>query len=235
MDRSLLHLDLPARLESLPSLHAALEGLGGDLEDEGRADLALMAVELVTNAIRHSGADASGRIGLDVVHRPGTVRLEVRDRGPGFDPEPGTPTTRQVGGRGLFLVEQLADRWGCAREEGAFFVWAEMWEGGRTRHRRVAPRMLAVGEGVVAPPEPPIPSAEGIAAMSDAELKDELNLLAADERITSRRRRHLHAHIDALRIELVHRLETPRADAVLSRDDLAELARVLSRRMPSPS
>ena len=170
-----------------------------------------------------------------MVHDPGTVRLEVRDRGPGFDFEPGTPSTRQLGGRGLFLVEQLADRWGCVREEGAFLVWAEVWAGGRTRHRRVAPRMLAVGEGVVAPPDAPIPSREGIAAMTDAELKDELNLLAADERVTSRRRRHLHAHIDALRIELAHRLEVPRTDAVLSHDDLAELARVLSRRMPSPS
>jgi hypothetical protein len=95
--------------------------------------------------------------------------------------------------------------------------------------------MLAVGEGVVAPPDAPIPSQEGIAAMTDAQLKDELNLLAADERVTSRRRRHLHAHIDALRIELAHRLEAPRTDAVLTHDDLAELARVLSRRMPSPS
>ena len=235
MEARRVHLDLDARLESLPGLHTALEGVGEGLDDEGRADLALLAVELVTNAIRHSHAAPAGRIGLDVVHHPGTVRVEVRDPGPGFHPEPATPTSRQLGGRGLFLVEQLADRWGHAREEGLFLVWAEIWAGGRTRHRRVAPRMLAVGEGVVAPPPAPIPSAERIRAMSDADLKDELNLLAAEERGTSRRRRHLHAHIDALRIEVAHRLETPRSDPVLSNEDLAELARVLSRRMPAPS
>jgi len=236
MDPRRVHLDLPARLESLPDLHVALERAGEGLDDERRADLALLAVELVTNAFRHSGADAGDLIGLDVVHLPGTVRVEVRDLGPGFDPDPGTPTHSQLGGRGLFLVEQLADRWGHVREEGAFVVWAEMWAGGRTRHRRVPPRMLVVGEGAVASPEAPIPTAERIAAMWDADLKDELNLLADEEREVSRRRRHLHAHIDALRVEVARRLEgPPRVDTVLSRGDLAELARVLSHRMPAPS
>lgn len=116
---------------------------------------------------------------------------------------------------------------GSAREEDDFLAWAEIWAGGRTRHRNVAPRMLAVGEGAVAPADAPIPSAERIAAKSVADLKDELTLLADEERAVSRRRRHLHARIDALRIEVSRRLETPPADAVLSR--------VLSRRIPAPS
>ena len=230
-----VHLDLPARLESLPGVHGALAQVGPDLEPDARADLALLAVELVTNAVRHSGAGPGELVALDLSVAPGTARVEVRDPGGGFDPGGGTPTDRQLGGRGLFLVEQLADRWGLVREGPCFLAWAELWTDGRTRHRRVPPRMLPLGSEAVAPDEEPIPSASEVRALSDAGLKDELNLLAEEERAVSGRRRHLHRHIDALRLELERRLEVPRADAVLSAADLAELARMLSLRMPSPS
>ncbi len=226
-----VHLDLPPRLVSLPGVHEAVAGLEAEgLGDGRRGDLALIAVELVTNAVRHSGSD--GPVGLDLTAVPGAVRLEVRDRGPGFDPDPGTPTLQQVGGRGFFLVEQLADRWGHARDAGGFLVWAELWTGGRTRHRRVPPRMLALGDAVDDPPASPVPGDDEIAAMSDSALKDELNLLAEDERRVSARRRHLHAHIDAMRRDLARRLASPRTDAILSEADLAELARLLAGRMP---
>jgi hypothetical protein len=226
-----VHLELPARPASLPGVHGAVAGLEApELGDEGRGDLALLAVELVTNAMRHSGSTEP--VGLDVTAVPGAVRIEVRDRGPGFDPDPGTPTLRQVGGRGLFLVEQLADRWGYAHDGDGFLVWAELWTGGHTRHRRVPPRMLALGDAVDDPPEPPVPGDKEIAALPDAVLKDELNLLAEDERRVSARRRRLHAHIDAMRREVARRLSSPRTDAILSEADLAELARLLAGRMP---
>ena len=230
-----VHLDLPARLESLPAVHGALAQMGPGLTPEARDDLALLTLELVTNAVRHSGAGPGARLGLDLSVTEGTVRIEVRDPGPGFDPALATPTDRQVGGRGLFLVEQVADRWGLARENGGFLVWAELWTEGRTRHRRVPPRMLTVGADAVPSPVQPIPSASETAALSDAALKDELNLLADEERAVSGRRRELHLHIDALRLEVARRLEVPRSDTVLSAADLAEVARVLSQRMPAPA
>ena len=62
-------------------------------------------------------------------HRQGTIRVEVRDGGGGFDP--GTPRPRSgeeaagYGGYGLFLVERMASRWGVERDDGTL-VWFEL-------------------------------------------------------------------------------------------------------------
>jgi hypothetical protein len=136
----------------------------------------------------------------------------------------------------MFLLDQLADRWGVSREDG-FLVWGELWTGdGRTRHRRVAPRMLPVGHGAVHD-EPDdgiaIPEGAALAALQDEELKDLLNVLADEERSVSARRRNLHRRIDPLRAELARRLAEPREDAVLSSADLDAVARMLDGRMPA--
>jgi len=52
------------------------------------------------------------------------VRVEVADHGPGFAAAPGRPDAEDIGGRGLFLVDRLADRWGTA--EGGTRVWFEL-------------------------------------------------------------------------------------------------------------
>ena len=67
-------------------------------------------------------------ITLDLEVRPGTVRVEVRDPGPGFsrpsfDDQPPLGTS----GRGLYLVDALADRWGVSRTPGGEArVWFEI-------------------------------------------------------------------------------------------------------------
>jgi anti-sigma regulatory factor (Ser/Thr protein kinase) len=48
----------------------------------------------------------------------------VTDHGPGFEPAPARPGPDQVAGRGLFLVDALADRWGSA--DGGTRVWFEV-------------------------------------------------------------------------------------------------------------
>jgi anti-sigma regulatory factor (Ser/Thr protein kinase) len=49
--------------------------------------------------------------------------VEVADDGPGFEPRPQTPDQDSRSGWGLYLVDQLADRWGVTRSEagGAWF------------------------------------------------------------------------------------------------------------------
>ncbi|HEX7168420.1 MAG TPA: ATP-binding protein [Acidimicrobiales bacterium] len=83
---------------------------------------ALIASELVTNAVRHARTDV-------VVHLEGrddAVYLEVHDRGRGkprfLDQSPDTP-----GGLGLPIVEALASSWGVSRDGAAGkAVWAEV-------------------------------------------------------------------------------------------------------------
>ena len=69
-------------------------------------DIELVVSELVTNAIR-AGADAV-HIALQVHH--GELELDVTDDGPGW-PRLAQPGELEPRGRGLVLVDALADAW----------------------------------------------------------------------------------------------------------------------------
>src|SRR5204863_1301862 len=86
-------------------------------------DLRLLVSELVTNAVRHGGADEAGVVSLRLLLEPLRIRVEVTDMGPGFDLN--VPTTRDEGGWGLVFVDRLADRWGI-EHDGATKVWFEI-------------------------------------------------------------------------------------------------------------
>jgi anti-sigma regulatory factor (Ser/Thr protein kinase) len=104
---------------------AALEALPGGGLDEARAHTArLLTSEIVTNSVRHGGSGDEDWIGFEVALSPSALRVEVADRGPGFTPDPAAPAPDDPAGRGLFLVDQLADRWGSA--DGGTRVWFEL-------------------------------------------------------------------------------------------------------------
>jgi anti-sigma regulatory factor (Ser/Thr protein kinase) len=75
----------------------------------------LLVSELVTNAIRHGGADAATSLELELAVKPRTIRVEVKDPGEGFPLEPTADPDRE-GGWGLVLLDHLADRWGIERD-----------------------------------------------------------------------------------------------------------------------
>ncbi|MET7474729.1 ATP-binding protein [Streptomyces sp. NPDC005648] len=115
--------------QSVPRSRAALRtvlcewGLGQDVLES--AELALS--ELVTNALRVP-VPSDRQVGVGFVYCVETqvLRLEVSDAGGGC-PVLRTPDDDETCGRGLLLVEALADRWGvCGREGGiGKTVWAE--------------------------------------------------------------------------------------------------------------
>ncbi|MEU6480493.1 ATP-binding protein [Streptomyces sp. NPDC047017] len=85
-------------------------------------DAVLLASELVGNAVRHTGARV---FGLRMRRRRGWVRVEVRD------PSRGLPCLMPVqeldiSGRGVFLVDKLADRWGVDLLPRGKTTWFEM-------------------------------------------------------------------------------------------------------------
>jgi anti-sigma regulatory factor (Ser/Thr protein kinase) len=103
----------------------ALAALPAGALDAGHAHTArLLVSEIVTNSVRHGGAGEGDWIGLDVALSPAALRVEVTDPGPGFVPHPALPDPDDPGGRGLFLVEQMADRWGHA--DAGTRVWFEV-------------------------------------------------------------------------------------------------------------
>ncbi|MFG2847623.1 ATP-binding protein [Kitasatospora sp. NPDC048296] len=85
----------------------------------------LLLGELFANAVQHSDAPADRLIEVRFALISDRLRLEVHDAGSG------RPTLRSVDldderGRGLLLVNELAERWGCCPRAGGIgkFVWA---------------------------------------------------------------------------------------------------------------
>jgi anti-sigma regulatory factor (Ser/Thr protein kinase) len=102
--------EFPSAPQSVPSARHALDGLYGELGEELHDTAVLLISELVTNSVKHSKVRA-GVIELVATMTPRYVRVEVSDDGEGFDLQP-APHTDSDSGRGLGLVQELADRWG---------------------------------------------------------------------------------------------------------------------------
>jgi anti-sigma regulatory factor (Ser/Thr protein kinase) len=100
--------------------------LPDSLAESQRGALRLLVSELVTNSIRH-GAGTEAPVALDARIDGGTIRVEVRDRGAGFEMRRPVPrgAAAGFGGYGLFLVERMATRWGVDTGDGTR-VWFEL-------------------------------------------------------------------------------------------------------------
>lgn len=110
------------------------EALAGRLDDEDIGTVVLLTSELVTNAVIHPKIPPGSNVALRIyVHEHG-VRVEVEDRGHGFDPA-APKVTSPHGGRGLFLVDRCASSWGAGATGGGpdrrFCVWFEFANGDR--------------------------------------------------------------------------------------------------------
>ena len=101
-----------------------VELLGDRLGELDLFDVSVLVSELVTNAVRHAGADERQTVLVHVALAPGVVRVEVCDRGPGFAP-PAAPRARpEGGGNGLVLLARMSTDWGVAADGGTC-VWFE--------------------------------------------------------------------------------------------------------------
>jgi len=94
--------------------------------DRVRNDALLVASELVTNAVLHSGADSEQTIDVQLIRTADTLIISVLD--PGVDggvAEVELEDRPTHGGWGLRVVAELARRWGRERRDG-YRVWAEL-------------------------------------------------------------------------------------------------------------
>jgi anti-sigma regulatory factor (Ser/Thr protein kinase) len=89
----------------------------------------LLASELSTNAVTHTASGDHGIFDVTIGRRPHSVRIEVRDAGSGGVPVARPQDGLAEDGRGLGLVELLADRWGHTGDEGGRSVFFELrWQ-----------------------------------------------------------------------------------------------------------
>jgi anti-sigma regulatory factor (Ser/Thr protein kinase) len=103
-----------------------LQALRGYLRPDVQERIELLVSELVTNSVRHGVLDERDQVEIHVTASNRTVRVSVADPGLGFTrPDPPDPGSDQASGWGLYLVDQIADRWGVARN-GNTVVWFEL-------------------------------------------------------------------------------------------------------------
>jgi anti-sigma regulatory factor (Ser/Thr protein kinase) len=117
-------LDLPCDTEAPAAVRGALADQGR--LGWGMGDAMLVASELVTNAVLHSGCSGEDVLHITATLGGGSVRICVED--PGL--AGGAATLLQVrefseAGIGLLIVDQLVARWGAERD-GGYRVWAEL-------------------------------------------------------------------------------------------------------------
>jgi anti-sigma regulatory factor (Ser/Thr protein kinase) len=116
------------------------EGLDPDLDHT----VCLLVSEIVTNAIRHSGQDEDARLVLAARLTPDFVRIEVRDGGPGFDPD----VRHDASGFGLRMLDLLSARWGVEHDGSGTRVWFEVdrrrrrFQRGVTRPEKATPEQV---------------------------------------------------------------------------------------------
>jgi anti-sigma regulatory factor (Ser/Thr protein kinase) len=86
----------------------------------------LLTSELCTNALQHSQSGNGGTFEVTVYHRPGSLRIEVRDDGSASTPVLQSFDSCSEDGRGLEIVECLAHRWGQRGDEYGRCVYFEL-------------------------------------------------------------------------------------------------------------
>lgn len=106
-------LRLPPDVSAPALARRTINDLLASLPGPLRAQLSLVASELVTNVLRHcSASDPAATLTLALA--PDRVTLVVTDAGTGFDPVE-RPSGHPSGGWGLQVLDAIADRWWVER------------------------------------------------------------------------------------------------------------------------
>ncbi|GAA1545738.1 hypothetical protein GCM10009678_30490 [Actinomadura kijaniata] len=92
-----------------------------------RDDAELVIAELVANSLRHTpSGQPGGEVTVTVTVRDGWARVTVADSGPGDWERPDlTPDELEVYGRGLLIVDVVADKVGHDVSQDGQVMWAE--------------------------------------------------------------------------------------------------------------
>jgi serine/threonine-protein kinase RsbW len=94
------------------------------LPEPVREEVALVATELLGNAVRHARALNDGKMAVEWGVGEYGVEIAVTDGGSATVPEVRDAEPTEARGRGLAIVATLATRWGVERTNAETTVWA---------------------------------------------------------------------------------------------------------------
>jgi anti-sigma regulatory factor (Ser/Thr protein kinase) len=117
-------LDLPTAVVSVPvARHVTLDVLRSWGSPHDLDDAALLVSELVSNVVDHAHAETA--LTLELSLAGDWLRISVAD-GSAIRPVVREMQTHRPRGRGLQLVEAIADRWGVEDHHGGKRIWFEL-------------------------------------------------------------------------------------------------------------
>jgi anti-sigma regulatory factor (Ser/Thr protein kinase) len=119
-----LRVGLPATRDAPTWAREWVSEALGDISSNRIEAARLLVSELVANSVRHAKLGPQDRVALSLEISDRCVKVEVADPGAGLEPVSSTEPNVE-GGYGLFLLDQMADRWGV-RFEGVTTVWFEL-------------------------------------------------------------------------------------------------------------
>lgn len=118
-----------------------------------RDDVVAVAVELATNAVRHTGSGRGGLFAVEIGWYMRAVRATVADQGAPSGPRL-IDDPMADNGRGLRMVHELSSRTGVTGDHRCRLVWAEVpWPGDAGLRPVIFPPCEAVvrdGQGILA-------------------------------------------------------------------------------------
>ncbi|GAB3194773.1 ATP-binding protein [Geodermatophilus arenarius] len=114
-------VDLPPAPRSVPvARHVARETLRAWQAPQDADDVALLVTELVADVVDHVGGGSV--LSLELEYSDGWLRIAVSD-GSGGRPVVGELRGDQPRGRGMQIVDAIADSWGVEDVDGGKRVW----------------------------------------------------------------------------------------------------------------
>ena len=117
-------IDLPPTVESVPTArHLVLELLRVWDAPHDREDAALLVTELVSNVVDHVGGEANLTLELGI--SDDWLRIAIVD-GSSVRPVVQELSMERPRGRGMRMVQAIADRWGADDHGGGKRVWFEL-------------------------------------------------------------------------------------------------------------
>lgn len=93
---------------------------------ERAEDALLVATELVANAIDHARTSLRMQVRIGGPVADGVLLIGVHDRRADLAPRPTAAGPHELRGRGLRVIDALAQRWGCDPAPDGKTVWAEL-------------------------------------------------------------------------------------------------------------